>query len=101
MFPQLVGVYIKRVFDSIHGDYIFLVPRFRLEDLREIDGQSIAIGFDNKETLALAGRVAALILDGSYIRSPFVQTSEGRETVVFLKRCSISNVETYLEQRGF
>lgn len=100
-FPQIVGVYIKRKFDSVHGDYIFLIPKFRTEDDREIDGEPIAIGYDSKETLTLAGRVSSLILDGSYIYSPFIQNVAGREVVSFLRKRPMSQIYSCLSERGF
>ena len=101
MFPQIVGVFIKRKFDSVDGDYIFLIPKFRTEDDREIDGEPIAIGYDSKETLALAGRVASLILDGSYIHSPFIRNIAGCEVVVFSRKCPMSRIHSCLSERGF
>ena len=101
MFPQIVGVFIKRKFDSVHGDYIFLIPKFRTEDDREIDGEPIAIGYDSKETLALAGRVASLILDGSYIHSPFIRNIAEREVVFFLRKRPMSHIHSCLSERGF
>ena len=101
MYPQIVGAYIKRKLDSVHGDYIFLIPKFRNEDDREIDGEPIAIGYDSKETLALAGRVASLILDGSYIHSPFIQNISGREVVFFKKKRPMSQIYSCLSERGF
>ena len=47
MYPQIVGAYIKRKFDSIDGDYLFVIPRFRTEFDVEIDGYPIAIGYDS------------------------------------------------------
>lgn len=101
MYPQIVGAYIKRRFDSINGDYLFVIPRFRTELDVEIDGYTIAIGWDSYDSVKLAGRVASAVLGGQLIENPQIDYNREFALVVYTKKTSMNRIHSYLSSLGY
>ena len=101
MFPQIVGAYIKRKFDSINGDYLFVIPRFRTDFDVEIDGYPIAIGYDSHDSVKLAGRVASAVLAGQFIENPQIDYNSEYPLVIFTKKTSMNQIYSYLSSMGY
>ena len=101
MYLQIVGAYIKRRFDPIEGDYLFVNPRFRNDLGVEIDGYPIAIGWDSSDSVKLAGRVAAAILGGQLIENPQIDYNREFPLVVFTKKTSMNRIHSYLSSVGY
>ena len=101
MYLQIVGAYIKRRFDPIEGDYLFVNPRFRNDLGIEIHGYPIAIGWDSSDSVKLAGRVAAAVLGGQLIENPQIDYNREFPLVVFTKKTSMTRIHAYLSSVGY
>lgn len=101
MYLQIVGAYIKRRFDSVDGDYLFVIPRFKNDLDVEIDGYPIAIGYDSSDSVKLAGRVASAILGGQFIENPQFDYNSEYPLVIFTKKTSMNQIYSYLSSLGY
>lgn len=101
MYLQIVGAYIKRRFDSIEGDYLFVIPRFRNDLGVEIDGYPIAVGYDSSDAVKFAGRIAAAVLGGQFIENPQIDYNREFPLVVYTRKTSMNSIHSYLSSVGY